>query len=67
MGAERKIVQKRCFFVGKRYDNNILKVQILLSRNFIVIVQAAIGDTSNDNSHKTALYLMHLRQRLVSF
>ena len=30
-GAERKIVQKRFFFLrGKRHDNKILKVQILL-------------------------------------
>ena len=27
-------------FRGKRHDNNILKVQILLSRNFVVIAQA---------------------------
>ena len=28
------------FFRGKRHDNTILKVQILLSRNFVVIAQA---------------------------
>ena len=28
------------FFLGKRHDNKILKVQILLSRNFVVMVQA---------------------------
>ena len=39
LGAERKIVQKR-LFRGKRHDNKILKVQILLSRNFVVIAQA---------------------------
>ena len=28
MGADRKIVQKRCFFfIGKRQDNKILKVK----------------------------------------
>ena len=42
-GAEREIVQKRCFFRGKRHDNKILKVQILLSRNFVVIAQAPPG------------------------
>ena len=40
MGAERRIVQKRCFFRGKRHDNKISKVQILLSRIFVVIAQA---------------------------
>ena len=28
------------FFCGKRHDNKILKLQILLSRNFVVIAQA---------------------------
>ena len=39
MGAERKIVQN-AVFLGKRHDNKILKVQILLSRNFVVMAQA---------------------------
>ena len=43
MGAERKIVQKRCFR-GKRHNNKILKVQILLSRNFVVIAQAPAAE-----------------------
>ena len=30
----------KCFFCGKRHDNQILKAQILLSRNFVVIAQA---------------------------
>ena len=34
-----RVVQKRCFR-GKRHDNKILKVQMLLSRNFVVIAQA---------------------------
>ena len=34
-GAERKIVQN-AFFHWKRHDNKILKVKILLSRNFVV-------------------------------
>ena len=40
MGAEREIAQKRCFSLGKRHDNISLKVQILLSRNFVVMAQA---------------------------
>ena len=39
MGAERKIGQNAVFH-GKRHENKILKVQILLSRNFVVIAQA---------------------------
>ena len=31
------------FFRGERHDNKILKVQIRLSRNFVVIAQAPIG------------------------
>ena len=31
LGAERKTIQKRIF--GGRHDNNILNVQILLSKN----------------------------------
>ena len=38
-GAGRKIVQN-AFFHGKRHDNRILKVKILLSRNFVVMAQA---------------------------
>ena len=38
-GAGRKIVQN-VFFHGKRHDNEILKVQILLSRNYVVMAQA---------------------------
>ena len=37
--VERKIVQN-AVCRGKRHDNRILKVQILLSRNFVVIAQA---------------------------
>ena len=39
LGAERKIVQN-AVFRGKRHDNKILKVQILLSKNFVVMAQA---------------------------
>ena len=38
-GAGRKIVQNAIFH-GKRRDNKILKVKILLSRNFVVVAQA---------------------------
>ena len=37
-GGERKIVQNAIFH-GKRHDNNILKVKILLSRTFVVMAQ----------------------------
>ena len=40
MGVERRIAQKCCFSLGKRHDNNILKMQLLLSRNVIVIALA---------------------------
>ena len=40
-GAGRKIVQNAIFH-GKRHDNKILKVKILLSRNFVVMAQAPI-------------------------
>ena len=38
-GAERKIVPN-AIFRGKRHDNKILKVNILLPRNFVVMAQA---------------------------
>ena len=38
-GAGRKIVQNAIFH-GKRHDNKFLKVQILLSRNYVVMAQA---------------------------
>ena len=38
-GPGRKIVQNAIFH-GKRHDNQILKVNILLSRNFVVMAQA---------------------------
>ena len=36
VGAKRKIVQD-AFFCGKRHDNTILKVQIVLSRNLLLL------------------------------
>ena len=45
-GAERKIVQNDFIFRGKRHDNIILKVKIVLSRNFVVMAQAPnLSDT----------------------
>ena len=40
-GAERKIVQNATFH-GKRHNNELLKVDIVLSRNFVVMAQAPI-------------------------
>ena len=39
MGAQRKIVQN-AIFRGKCHDNKLLKVNIPLSRNFVVMAQA---------------------------
>ena len=36
-------MSKNAIFRGKRHDNKISKVQILLSRNFVVIAQAPIS------------------------
>ena len=60
MGAERKSVQNAAFR-GKRHDNRILKVQILLSRNFVVMAQAP-------NKEKRALVnpWLRLTRRSVS-
>ena len=42
-GQRGKSSKNACFFFcGKRHDNKILKVQILLSRNFVVIAQGPI-------------------------
>ena len=38
-GAGRKIVPNAIFH-GKRHDNKILKVKLLLSRNLVVMAQA---------------------------
>ena len=40
--AERNTYPPNAVFRGKRYDNNILNVQILSSRNIGVIAQAPI-------------------------
>ena len=41
--GQRGESSKNAVFRGKRHDNKILKVQILLSRNFVVITQAPKG------------------------
>ena len=38
-GREERSSKNACFH-GKRHDNRILKVEMLLSRNFVVIAQA---------------------------
>ena len=38
--GQRGKSSKSAYFRGKRHDNKILKVQILLSRNFVVVAQA---------------------------
>ena len=40
LGGREENRPKHCFFRGKRHDNKILKMQIVLSRNFVVIAQA---------------------------
>ena len=39
-GREENRPKNAFFFRGKRYDNKILNLQILFSRNFVVIAQA---------------------------
>ena len=41
-GGQGGKLSKMLFFHGKRHDNKILKVKILLSRNFVVMAQAPI-------------------------
>ena len=50
MGGGEENRPKHCFFFffrGKRHDNKILKMQILLSRNFVVIAQAPSLQSAN--------------------
>ena len=51
-GAAGKIVQNAIFH-GKRHDNKILKVKILLSRNFVVMAQAP-------NFHRVLIRMLSL-------
>ena len=53
-GAGRKIAQNAIFH-GKRHDNKILKVKILLSRNFVVMAQAPIKVSEALNALKAPL------------
>ena len=57
-GTERKIAPKTLFFHGKRHDNKILKVQILLSKNFVVIAQAPreVLEIPSSSKHFTCNY-----------
>ena len=55
-GSERKIVQN-AIFRGKRHDNNILKVKILLSRNFVVMAQAPIFSANRFSLQKTLFFV----------
>ena len=49
-------------FRWKRHNNKILKVQILLSRNFVVIAQAPkIGDDQKSEEVKKAGVLSFIR------
>ena len=51
-GNLREKRPKRCFFFlgGKRHDNKILKADILLSKNFVLIAQAPIVAQSTQSS-----------------
>ena len=48
-GGREENCPKRFFFRGKRHDNKILKVKMLLSRNFVVMAQAPIYTTKIPN------------------
>ena len=64
MGSERKIVQN-AVFRGKRHDNKISKVQILLSRNFVVIAQApSFHSTGGSPSYSGTTLCEDLRGKL---
>ena len=58
-GAERKIVQNAIFH-GKRHDNKILKVKILLSRNFVVMAPAPNGQVSRGLISCEQQYMIHV-------
>ena len=53
IGGREENLSKRCFFFclfcGKRHDDKISKVQILLSRNFVVIAQAPTQGRSKES------------------
>ena len=61
-GAERKIVQN-AFFHGKRHDNKISKVKMLLSRDFVVMAQAPNNLEHFD--HLGPVHLPAVLQRLL--
>ena len=43
VGVDRRIAPN-AVFLGRRHDSHILKVQIVLSRNFVVMAQAPTKD-----------------------
>ena len=53
LGAERKVGQNAFFSWEKCHDNEILKVQILLSRTLVVIAQAPIFNLSTKRAEFT--------------
>ena len=53
MGAERTIVQKHCFR-ERRHDSKVLKVQLLSSRDFVVVAQAPILVVFRNLGHGTS-------------
>ena len=50
--GQRGKSSKNALFRGKRHDNKILNVQILLSRNFVVIAQAPILEPNGPDPKK---------------
>ena len=54
-GQRGKSSKSADFFRGKRRDNKILKVQILLSRNFVVIAQAPERPTREARAESVVL------------
>ena len=57
-GGREENCPKNAVFLGKRHDNKVLKVQILLSRNFVVMARAPSFGGSGDH---LALLLLVLK------
>ena len=51
MGAERKIVQNAVFVGDVTHDNQILKAQILLSRDLVLIARAPCSERGGTQKH----------------
>ena len=60
-GREEESSKKR-FFHGKRHDNKILKVEILLSRNYVVIAQAFAWKLASRTAKQVSRKLVPLWQ-----